>query len=88
MKPIFVLGVAAAFLGGVALTLLIGYLIPTHNVYACFWAALLGMASCVFSVGAVVLHATQKERVKVDRVIDLTVDRMLRQRGLEVVDRR
>lgn len=88
MKPIFVLGAASAFLGGVALTLLISYLIPAHNIYACFWAALLGMVACVLSVGAVVLHATQKERVKVDRVVDLTVDRMLRGRGLEVVDRR
>lgn len=88
MKSTSILGISAAFLAGAAVALLASYPLPAHSIYLCFWAVFLGMAACVLTALAVVLHATHKQRVSVERVVDLTVDRMLQQRGLEVVSKR
>ena len=87
MKAIILLGVAAAFLGGAAVALLISYALP-DSLYVCFVATFIALLACLLACWAIMLDATRRERVTVERVVDLTVDRMLKRRGLEVVDHR
>lgn len=86
MKTIVVLGIASAFLGGAALALLVSYLFPAHSLYVCLWALVIGLKASLLGAWSVALYAAKRECVRAERIIDLTVDRMLKRRGLEVVD--
>lgn len=93
MNAIAALGGTALFFGGAAAALLASYPIPENNLYVCFIAVLVGLASSILAVAALVLHATgsvnattKVERVRVDRVVEATVDQLLKRRGLELVD--
>lgn len=81
-----ILGAAASFFSGVAVALLASYPIPQNSIFVCFVAIAFGLVACLLAAWAVVLACTRRERVRVERVIDLTVEQMLRRRGLELVD--
>lgn len=79
---------AAAFFSGVAIALLASYPIPENSIYVCFIALFFGLAACMCTAWLIVQECTSRERVRAERVIDLTVDRMLERRGLELVEDR
>ena len=88
MSHICVLGGAAAFLGGAAVALLASYPIQDNSGYVGFIALFLAVVASLLAAWAIALYTTHNERVHAERIIDLTVDQILRKRGLEVVDDR
>lgn len=88
VKTIICLGIGAAFLAGVSLTLLVSFPLGLGSYYLCFVATFIALVAVVLGGCAIVLEASRRERLTVERVIDLTVDQLLRRRGLEVVDDR
>jgi hypothetical protein len=89
VKTIISLGIGAAFLAGVSLALLVSYaLVPNTSMFVCFVALFIALAALLLGGWAIVLDATRRERLTVERIIDLTVDQLLRRRGLKVVDDR
>lgn len=86
MKIIAALGIGAAFLAGTSTALLASYFVPAESIYVCFVAVFIGLAACALAAGAVALYAMRSERIRVDRLVEVTVDRLLQRRGLELVD--
>jgi hypothetical protein len=86
MNITFTLGALGSFLGGVALGLLLSYPIEAKSLIVCFWALYLLIAAALIGAVAIVFHATRSERVRAERVVDLTAEALLRRRGLEAVD--
>lgn len=87
MKSIATLGGVAMFLAGAAVSLLASYPISENNLYVCFVAVFVGLAACIVGGCAIALYATKTERIRTDRLVELTVDHLLKRRGLELVDR-
>lgn len=87
MRQIFILGIAAAFFGGVAIGLFVSYPIPGNTLYVCMWALSFQLVGCLLAAAAVVLHAARSQRLRLERAVDLTVDALERRRGLGVVDK-
>lgn len=88
MSPIALLGCGATFLAGVAAALLASYPIPENSLYVCFVALFFALGSCLAGAFAIVLYASKRERLRLERVIDLTVDAIERRQGLDAVPRR
>lgn len=86
MKLIAVFGCAAAFFAGIAVALLLSYPVPAETIYLGFLAIFAAVVACLFAAAAIALYATKRERVRVDRIVEVTVDRLLHRRGLELVD--
>lgn len=81
-----ILGSAASFFFGIAVALLASYPFGANSIYACFVALFFALAACITAAWMIVSECTRRERVRAERIIDLTVDRMLKRRGLELVD--
>lgn len=86
MKAIIGLGIAASFLGGAALALLISYPLPRYTDYVLFIALFIALIACVLGAWSMILEATMRNRVHTDRIVEATVDHLLSRRGLELVD--
>jgi ABC-type protease/lipase transport system fused ATPase/permease subunit len=86
VNSIIALGVTAAFLGGAAVALLISAPLHAVPIYVCFVATFLALLACLLCACSIMIATARRERLSVERIIDLTVDRMLHRRGLEVVD--
>ena len=94
VNPTVALGGVAMFLGGAAAALLASYPIPGNSIFVCFVALFVALAAALIGGAALALHAinqhaanAEKHQVRVDRVVEATVDRLLKRRGLELVDR-
>lgn len=94
MNSIAILGGGAMFLAGAAVSLLASFPISENNLYVCFVAVGVGLAALALAVVAVVLYATQAvntttraERVRVDQLVRLTVQEMLKGGSLKLVDK-
>lgn len=85
MSPIAALGCAATFLAGVAAALLASYPIPENSTYVCFVALFFALAACLAGGCAILLHTSKRERLRLERVVDLTVDALERRQGLGAV---
>ena len=67
--------------------MLASYPIPANSIYVGFVAIFLGLLACFGGSGALALYAVKRHQVRVEHLVNATVDRVLRKQGLQLVDR-